>query len=376
MKNKLIHIALFVVFAAFLNCNKGEIEINNVAEFEAYIQDEMDSQNIPAASVLIFKEGDILYEKYLGKSNLEQNLPLADDHLFLMASVSKVITATALLQLYEDGKFSLNDRINDYLPYAVAVPGYTTDITFKMLLTHTSGIADNDPELDNHYFYNQDPPIALSFFMENYVTPGGDYYNADENFSDFEPGTRHEYSNVGCAMIGALVEEISGVDFNTYCKQNIFTPLGMSHTAWRLDEITDTIVTPYDEVNGKNQAILNYTNTDYPNGGLRTTARDMFIFLRAFVQDGQSNNYQLLSPGTIQDMITLQIPSLSSDMGLHMFLLNSENQLWGHDGGEQGVATIMGFNPTTKIGAIIFTNQGEADLDDLLVQSYKLGLIL
>ena len=75
-------------------------------------------------------------------------------------------------------------------------------------------------------------------------------------------------------------------------------------------------------------------------------------------------------------MATLQIPSLSNDMGLHLFLIDSGNELWGHDGGEQGVSTIMAFNPVTKIGAIILTNKEDVELDEVLVETYKFGLRL
>ena len=373
MKKTVVNLLMAIcLLVSFSHCKKKDNDINDIAGFEEYIDDEMDSQNIPALSILIFKENNVLYEKYLGKSNLQQNTTLANDHLFLLASVSKVVTATALLQLYEDGNFSLDDKINDHLPFQVNIPNYTTNITFRMLLTHTSGIADGSA-LDNQYYYGQDPPVALSFFLENYLVAGGSYYNASENFHSFEPGTKHEYSNIGNALIGLLVENISGLDFNTYCKQHIFTPLGMNNTFWRLDEISQTIVQPYNYTGSQYQAIQHYTFTDYPNGGLRSTGTDLFKLLRAFVQNGMSNNHQLLKASTINAMITSQIPSLDSEVGLHLFLMNSENKLWGHDGGEQGVATIMAFNPTTKIGAIILTNQGDVELDDMLLESYKFG---
>ena len=280
-----MNLAIVILFlVSFLNCNKdgvvndnGGAGISNKVEFEEYIQDEIDFQKIPAMSILIFKEEDVLYEKYFGKSNLEQNASLANNHVFLIASISKVVTASALLQLHEDGYFSLDENINNHLPFAVNIPNYSTDITFRMLLTHTSGIADGSA-LDDQYYYGQDPPIALDFFLENYLTPGGNFFSVSENFHDFEPGTEHEYTNEGSALIGLLVEEISGVDFNTYCKQNIFNPLGMSNTYWRLDEITQTIVQPYDYDEGEYEAIEHYTFTDYPNGGLRSTGEDMFKF--------------------------------------------------------------------------------------------------
>ncbi len=355
-----------------VGCSEGDEEptINGTADFEAYLEDQMEDQNIPALAVLIFKDNTILYEKYAGKSNIEQNLALESDHLFLLASVSKVVTGSALLLLHEAGRFALDDPINDYLPFAVRVPGTSNDITFRMLLTHTSGIADGSA-LDGQYYYGEDSPVELSFFLENYLVPGGRFYNARENFHDFEPGTDHEYSNIGSALIGVLVEEISGLDFNTFCKQNIFSPLGMQETFWRLDEIRQTIATPYDEDNrGRLKAITQYTFTDYPNGGLRSTARDMFKFWSALM------NGRLLSPNMVNAMFSPQIPTLNSEVGLHAFLMNASNNLWGHDGGEQGAATIVAFNPTTKVGAVILANQGEADLDNMLVQAYRLGLTL
>lgn len=363
------------MFFLVQSCNKGDIVINNTTEFEEYLVDEMDFQKIPAMSVLIFDENQILLERNLGKANIQNNNSLQLDHLFLLASISKVFTATALLQLYEDNLFSLDDNIQDYLSFNVNVPNYSENITFKMLLTHTSGIGDGST-LDSQYYYGEDSPVELDFFLKNYLVQGGSFYDASENFYDFEPGTAFKYSNTGNALIGLLVEKISGMSFNDYCKQNIFSPLGMTHTYWRLSEINQTIVQPYDYVNGDYEEIQHYTFTDYPNGGLRSTSRDIYKFLTAFVNGGLSNNYQLLNSNTINEMITPQIPNLDNTTGLHLFKLNNENQLWGHDGGEQGVSTIMAFNPSTKVGAIILTNQGDSDLDEILVESYKLGLNL
>lgn len=355
------------------SCNKEDDNgIENTRELEEYLLDEMEDQNIPAMAVLLFDGANVRYEKYLGKSNVQQNLSLQDDHLFLLASISKVVTATALLQLSDQGLLKLDDKINSYLPFTVNVPGQTKDITFRMLLTHTSGIADGSA-LDNQYYYGMDSPIALDYFLLNYLTPNGAFYNAQENFHSFEPGSQYEYSNTGNALIGMLVQQITGTDFNTYCKQNIFDKLGMTESYWRLDEITQTIVQPYDDVNGQNEVIQHYTFTDYPNGGLRSTARDLHKLLTALVSNGSFGSFTLLQAQTVEAMTTLQIPTLDNTMGLHLFRINTQYDLWGHDGGEQGVSTIMAFNKDNGKGAIILTNQGEADLDDILVEAYKIA---
>ena len=342
---------------------------NETTEFVELVQETMEKQHIPALSALIFDTDKIVYEGYFGQSNIAQNKALQEDHLFLLASVSKVVTATALLQLYEKGHFKLNDPINDYLDFEVTVPGYTKAITFQMLLTHTSGIADG-ASMDDEYYYGKDSPVALDNYLENYLTPNGRYYDERDNFHNFQPGSEHEYSNIGTALMGVLVEEITGMNFSDYCQQYIFMPLGMRHTAWRLSTIDDFIVQPYDYYRGNYEAIGHYTFTDYPNGGLRSTARDLFQFLSAFVQGGTVGNYQLLKSSTIKRMTTLQIPTVDESMGLHLFQLDQEENLWGHDGGEQGVATIMAFSPDTKVGVILLANQGEADLEELLMEAY------
>lgn len=374
MKNIIISLLFVLHSLSFQGCQK-DIDITDSEEFESYLVDEMSFQKIPALSVLIFDEQEILFEKTLGKAHLQDNLALQPDHLFLLASISKTITATALLQLNEDNLFSLDDNINDYLSFNVTIPNHSGTITFRHLLTHTSAIADGSA-LDNQYYYGTDSPIDLGTFLASYLVPGGSLYNASENFHNFAPGAEYKYSNTGSALMGFLVEEISGLSFNEYCKRNIFSPLGMTQTHWRLDEINGTIVQPYNYVNGQYEAIQHYTFSDYPNGGLRSTSRDLYKFLTALVNNGSSNNQQLLSAATVNAILTPQIPTLDPNVGLHFFKLNDTHQLWGHDGGEQGVATIMAFNPTTKVGAIILTNQGDSDLDEILVEAYELGLTL
>lgn len=370
------HSLLLVGFVLLLgSCGSNDLEIEGTEDFEAYLRDERSDQNIPALSVLIFESDQILYEGYFGQADVANRVPLTRDHVFLLASVSKVVTATALLQLYEKGHFVLDDPINDYLPFPVKHPRHAEDITFRMLLTHTSSIADGDA-LDSQYYYGQDSPVELVDFFQNYLVLGGTFYDPTDNYHDFRPGSVFEYSNSGNALIGVLVEEIADMSFNAYCKQHIFAPLEMHHTFWRLDEVAQPIVQPYDFSDGEYEAIEHYTFTDYPNGGLRSTGQDLFKLLRAFASHGAASGFHVLKAETIADMMTPQIPNLDPSMGLHLFLLDADHNLWGHDGGEQGVATIMGFNPENGVGAILLSNQGEANLDAMLIQAYQLGLKL
>jgi len=346
---------------------------SKLSSFENYLNDQMRKQDIPALSVLIFKNSDILYQKYLGKADVEKNTSLSAEHVFLIASVSKTITATALMQLYDKGLFKLDDPINDYLDFDVKNPDSNEEITFKMLLTHTSSIADG-AAMDGQYYYGKDSPVKLSYFMKEYFTHGGKYYDRYENFYDFRPGREYEYSNIGSALIGVLVEKLSGMDFNDYCKKNIFNPLKMTNSHWKLSEISlNKIVRPYDE---NLRPLEHYTFTDYPNGGLRTNVTDLFKFLSTYANDGINSGYNLLKTKTADMMLSPQIRQIDSTVGLHFFRMNKKHDLWGHDGGEEGVSTIMAFNRKNGIGAIILTNQGEAYLDNILIKAYETGIEL
>ena len=155
------------------------------------------------------------------------------------------------------------------------------------------GKVDADgPAMDDQYYYGKDSPVALNNFMKQYFTPGGKYYDDYENFYDFEPGTEFVYSTIGSALTAVLLERITGQDFNTYCKNNIFKPLNMTNTHWELSEINKKmIVRPYDEYL---KPIEHYTFTDYPNGGLRTTAQDLFNLLSSYANNGVCEGYRVL----------------------------------------------------------------------------------
>lgn len=372
------HILIVLFITLTFGCDKKPIEINNANDFNAYLEEELTSQNIPALAVLIFEGETIKYENYLGKSDVENDVSLTQNDIFLMASVSKMITGTALLQLYEDGKFGLDENINNYLPFDVSVPNQSTPITFKMLLTHTSAIKDG-PNAEILYSYGADSPLALKDYMEKYLTPSGEYYDESNNFYTHEPGTKHKYSNMASALIGVLVEEVANKDFKEYCKEHIFQPLNMNDTYWSLNEALSsnkTLVKPHEYSKGMFNVVDHYTFPDYPNGALRTTARDMMNFLSALSQDGTANNYQLLAPATVNEMLTPQIPSMDETMGLHTFILDNDDNIWGHNGSEQGVSTEVGFNPSNNIGVIVLSNLQNVDVSSILYEAYQLGLIL
>ena len=198
------------------------------------ILDEMVNERLPGVSTLIVKDGEIVWIESFGNANLAQADLVDDSTIFLLASISKVFTATAAFQLMEDGQLNLDRDINQYLPFSVEVPGYESDsITMRHLLTHTSGIEDNGPVQDT-YYSTGDPTISLADVCQRYFATNGSDYDASGNFFNRAPGTGYDYSNMAIALAGFVLESLSGIDFNQYCKQTIFNPLCMNNTSWYL----------------------------------------------------------------------------------------------------------------------------------------------
>jgi CubicO group peptidase (beta-lactamase class C family) len=377
MKSKIL-LLCFITYALLLSACKRDLAIDPAdgAELESFMQDEMDRQRIPAMSVTIFKGTDVVFESQQGQADREKNIALDANHLFLLASVSKAVTAVALLQLYERGLFGLDDPINNYLPFSVVHPQSNKAITFRHLFTHTSGITDGSALLDE-YYYGIDSPVDLGDFLKSYLTPSGADYDDRENFSRHTPGEHYAYTNAGASLMGYLVTVISGMDFNDFCKQNIFQPLGMTHSFWHLSETdTNQIVRPYIYKRGDYQPLQHYTFTDYPDGGLHSTGRDLARFFGACANGGNYLSYHMLQTATLDDALKPQIPEIEEGQGLIFYIVLPSEGLWGHTGGESGVTTIAAFSPVTQVGVTVLANVEDANLDDIAVSAYRLGLKL
>jgi CubicO group peptidase (beta-lactamase class C family) len=342
--------------------------------------------NVPGLAAAIVKDDRIVCTAVAGFANIEQKKPVTPDTLFLIASVSKTITATALMQLYDQDKFELDDDINDYLPFKVRIPAAPdSPITFRQLLNHTSSIKDNPTYVNcpGSCAYGSAPipfvtrgadsPISLAELMRGYLTPGGKYYDKDKNFEPEGPGKIAEYSNMGIVLAGYLVEVISGVPFDQFCKDHIFTPLGMPKTSWRLAGIDQSMLAvPYDK------SFLfgyvpygQYGEPDYPDGMLRTSINELAQFLIAYMQGGHHNGTRILKSDTVEAMLESQTPlKRSHGLGWIRQTINDET-VWGHDGDDHGAGTKMWFDPENKVGVILMTNGIWVDNDDLLTSLFQ-----
>ena len=333
-------------------------------QLDSLINNTMNTYHIAGMAALITtKEDGIIWKRNYGYSNIILNQPVEDTTLFLVASISKTIVATAIMQFWEADSFDLDDNINDYLDdFQVHIPYHYNDtVTFRMLMTHTSSIRDNWNVLEALVVCS-DSPVPLDTFLINYFTPGGTYYNTALNFVSATPGTVWEYSNVATCILAHLVEKFSGVPFDQYCREYIFNPLEMNKTSWFLEGLdTTTIATPYIWENGQYMTLCHQGWPAYPAGMLRTNEIELQHFLSAYMNWGRYNGITILDSSSVDLILTVQLGSpipLFGKQGLIWFQWAELNDRWpwGHGGSWWGYKAGMFFKQEEDWGVIWFMN--------------------
>jgi CubicO group peptidase (beta-lactamase class C family) len=342
---------------------------------------QLQKLDVPGLAAAIIKNGRVACTAVAGMADIEQKRRVTPDTLFLIASVSKTITATALMQLYDERKFQLDDDINRYLPFRVRIPASpASPITFRQLLNHTASIKDNTTyincpgtcaygsSISPFVTRGADSPISLADLTKEYLTPGGAYFDQAKNFEPGAPGTISEYSNMGIVLAGYLVEVISGIAFDQYCKENIFLPLGMRNTSWRLAGIDQSVLAvPYDKSSSGYVPYGQYGEPDYPDGMLRTSVNELAYFVIAYMQGGRYRGQRILKARTVKEILRSQT-SLDRSQGLVWSSQSIDGRtVWGHDGDDNGAGTKMWLDPANKDGVILMTNGIWKDDDNALL---------
>lgn len=223
-------------------------------DIDPFIEERLARDHIPGLAACVTRETKVVWSKGYGYADIARKTPMSPtDSLQNIGSVSKTMVATAVMQLWEQKKLDLEKDVNTYLPFPVRNPNHPDlPITPRQLLTHRSSIKDG-------LAYGQsyacgDPAEKLGDWLRNYLTPGGDYYDAADNFHPWQPGTEASfpfpppnYSNVGFGLLAFLVETITGQPFYTYCQEQLFDPLEMENSGWFIRDIErKKHVVPYD----------------------------------------------------------------------------------------------------------------------------------
>jgi CubicO group peptidase (beta-lactamase class C family) len=322
------------------------------------IRSMMRDARVPGLAACIVKDGEIAWSHGYGHANLARDRRATPDTIFMLASISKTAMVVAAMQAVEDGALDLDADVDDVLPFTVRNPRHPDAvITLRTLLTHTSSIRDDWPTIVPFYAHG-DSPIALGDYLRRYLTPEGDLYHAHRSYSAWLPGTRYDYSNIAAALAGYAVEAASGTPFDAWCDERIFAPLGMRRTSWHLAGLDRTqVAMPYRFLHGRFVPYGQYGYPDYPDGQLRTSARQLAHHLLAFMSGGEYAGTRVLQAATVDEMRRVQFPGVATGQGLIWYRFGLHGmRLMGHNGGDDGVATQMYFRPDDDVGVIALAN--------------------
>lgn len=320
---------------------------SRLANLDSIFVQHIEQKKIPGMVALIVRNGFVVYEKAFGIADPETNQSYQTDHIFRIASQTKAITATAVMMLWEKGLFNLDDPISNYIPefkditilkkFNASDSTYRTipaknQITIRHLLNHTSGIGygiiDGDERIRKIY--------QKAGVVDLYTTEDISIEQSVKRLAKLplhhEPGERFTYSE-GLDVLGYLVEIISGQPFNEFLEEHLFEPLGMSNTQFYLSENQNKLLVPVQTKNQKGEWIVyvghpdGYYNANYPKigakkfysggAGLTSTAQDYAKFLQMYLNGGEFNEHRILSPTTIDLIMSNQTFELFGDGNTH-----------------------------------------------------------
>jgi CubicO group peptidase (beta-lactamase class C family) len=377
MFNKIITLFVcFVLFSPFIffESEKTTYRHQNIEQENSVINRVipmlMRIGRFPSLSTVVINDEQVVWSEGFGFTDLDVKKPATDQTIYMVCSISKTITGTALMQLYEQGLFELDDDVNDYLPFSLRNPNFPNDtITFRMILSHSSSLR-SDPESFYWLNYSAYPPIPWypHPWIEHYIVPGGPYYVEDIWHQSNRPGDRAQYSNANFVLTAYLVEILSNESFIDYCETNIFAPLDMEKASFNLADFDiEDVAIPYHFYMGEYRKITEldwganppgedyYRMLHYPVGGLYTSVVDLSHFLIAHMNGGVYNGTRIINESTLQEMHSNQPPLMGYGLAWYFSGTLYGQVFSGHEGDIPGYHNCMFMrHPDFNHGIIFF----------------------
>lgn len=312
------------------NTKNNNVDYEKLAKIDAMVNEYISKNWLTGAVSIVIKDNQVVQHKGYGYADLATKKPMKNDAIFRIMSQTKAITSIGIMILYEQGKLLLDQPISDFIPefknpkvldkFNDADTTYTTvpanrEITFRDLLTHTSGLDYTDIGSSK----------VAAVYTKNHIPSGLGYFDDDllERMKSlgklplsFQPGTKWQYG-LNTDLLGCLIEVISGMNLEDFFRKNIFEPLGMNDTYFNVPATkANRLATVYTEDSLQNIIPWSHEfrriDPDYPimkkhyfsgGAGLSSTAFDYAIFMQMLLNGGKYNDHQILSKRTVE-MIT------------------------------------------------------------------------
>lgn len=333
-----------------------------VAFLDEFFGSEIVQPHYVGAAITIVHGDEVVAQQGYGYANVEaQEVVSPEDTLFRVASVSKSLTAVAIMQLAEQGLIDLDEDILTYLPGVELINPYDTPVTVGHLLTHESGLEVRDPQAEDlHMEY--DFHISIDDYIAQHMPP------VVRN-----PGTAYMYDNFAYLLLGKIVENVSEQDFENYMQEHIFAPLNMVNSSFDITQSRlEQLAVGYDAASQTIDPYIFRPNV-MPHGGMLSTAEDMAQFMLAYLNDGGD----VLSPESIAEMsqyrssIHALIPNTTYgfEAASQIALAGSHEEIIVKFGDLPGNSSMLLFIPEQNTGVFLTYNVAGA-LRDLFYEQF------
>jgi CubicO group peptidase (beta-lactamase class C family) len=360
LRSLIIAIAFWAAFAGYSAAQEHQLSGEKRRQIEAAVSAFMSSTHVPGVSVGVVENGEYEWGGGFGLADLEDNAPASERTLYRLASISKSLTATAAMQLWERGKLDLDAPVQKYCP---SFPQKPWPISTRQAMGHLAGI--------RHYKSGSqdDPEVGNTKHFENPIEGGLDFFKNDALLS--EPGKQFHYSTHGYTLVGCVIEGASGTKYVDFVQQNVFAPAGMEQT--QVDDRFAILLYRtrfYQKTESGKVQNADFLDSSYkiPGGGWLSSAEDMARFEVAILND------KLVRRATRDLMWTPLKPSDGSkdEYGLGWGNGNQDGiASVGHNGGQQGTSTSFSIAPAQRAGIVVLTNMEGADAGKLAQEILK-----
>lgn len=318
---------------------------------DALIEGEQRDRKIPGVSAGIVYDQDLIWQRGYGYANLEKQIPADAQTVYRIASITKLFTATMLMKLRDEGKLSLDDPIEKYLP-GFSVKSSFADArppTFRQVVAHSAGLPR---EGDHQGWRDMNMPTAEALL---------------ESLSRLEMAfptmVEPKYSNLGIAMMGYALGKIAGQEYGSYVEAHILKPLGMASSGFvRSRYGDDHYAIGYDLTADGFAPSPHWDEQGFrPGGGMYSTVEDITKFIAMQFRDQSAGGNQVLGSSTIREMhMPISVmPDFETGFGVGWGIRRvGGHKVIGHSGGLPGYTTNITLVPALKLAAIVFTNTG------------------
>ncbi len=371
LESVLIGIIVLIVSITTTHAQSNELLQSRIRLFEAWLNTLMSDQSLRGVSVSLVQNQKLIYAKGFGVSDFEKQSPATESTNYRIASITKLFTSIALMQLVERKKIFLDTPVVEIIPElrAIKTNGHSVeDITIKSILTHTTGLPTNPNFLLDKRGQNQ--ALVLDEFLKGLA----------QQSLLFPPNRIHKYSNLAMNLGGLIVERVSGLSYEQYIQEVILTPLQLESTRFPTDSETTKVI-GYSQIVGgqrlKNEFPEMASVLGLPSSGLISTVTDLAKFISWHFRTLSAKDQTLLAGATLSEMLKVQwVPlpiELHPMLNTALALLANTLELGGtglgyfrekefvlHSGGLMGFASELVMDNQNKLGVVVLSNTVEA----------------